>query len=104
MLFNSLQFLLFFPAVTLIYFLIPMKIRYLWLLAASYYFYMGWNARYALLLLTSTLVTYLSGILLEAVSGKVKAETEEDEQEKKATGGTPERGNKCSRQTSLKRF
>ena len=35
MLFNSLQFLLFFPAVTLIYFLIPMKIRYLWLLAAS---------------------------------------------------------------------
>ena len=92
MLFNSLQFLLFFPAVTLIYFLIPMKIRYLWLLAASYYFYMGWNARYALLLLTSTLVTYLSGILLEAVSGKVKAETEEDELEKKAAGGATERG------------
>ena len=32
MLFNSVDFLVFFPIVTLIYFLIPHKIRYLWLL------------------------------------------------------------------------
>ncbi len=64
MLFNSLKFLIFFPAVTLIYFLIPQKIKYLWLLAASYYFYMCWNPEYALLMALSTAVTYLSGIFI----------------------------------------
>lgn len=64
MLFNSLNFLLFFPIVTLIFYLIPQRYRYLWLLAASYYFYMCWNPQYALLMLFSTGVTYLSGILI----------------------------------------
>lgn len=64
MLFNSLDFLLFFPVVTLLYFVIPKRWRYLWLLAASYYFYMCWNPKYALLMLTSTVITYLSGLLL----------------------------------------
>ena len=67
MLFNSIDFVIFFPIVVLIYFIIPKKIRYLWLLAASYYFYMCWNAKYALLLLTSTVITYTSGLLLERV-------------------------------------
>ena len=64
MLFNSQLFLLFFPVVTLVYFVLPHRVRYLWLLAASYYFYMCWNAKYALLLLTSTAITYGSGLLL----------------------------------------
>jgi len=64
MLFNSYNFLIFFPIVTLIYFLIPHKIRYIWLLITSYYFYMCWNAKYALILLFSTLVTYISGLLI----------------------------------------
>ena len=64
MLFNSLDFLIFFPLVTLLYFIIPKRIRYLFLLAASYYFYMCWNPKYALLMLLSTLITYLSGILI----------------------------------------
>ena len=67
MLFNSYSFLIFFPIVTLGYFIIPKKIRYIWLLLSSYYFYMGWNAKYALLLLTSTMITYISGILLSLV-------------------------------------
>ena len=67
MLFNSLQFLIFFPIVVLLYFIIPRKIRYIWLLLASYYFYMCWNAKYALLLLFSTAVTYVSGIILEKI-------------------------------------
>lgn len=66
MLFNSLDFLLFFPIVTLIYFILPKKIRYIWLLVASYYFYMGWNPKYIVLLLFSTIVTYFSGILIGA--------------------------------------
>ena len=65
MLFNSISFLIFFPVVTLVYFLIPHKIRYLWLLGASYYFYMCWNPQYALLMATSTLLTYLSGLLID---------------------------------------
>ncbi len=59
MLFNSLHFLTFFPLVCLIYFLLPtLKARNLFLLAASYYFYMNWEPTYALLLLGSTVVTY----------------------------------------------
>lgn len=64
MLFNSYSFLIFFPIVVILYYLIPKKIRYIWLLICSYYFYMGWNAKYALLLLTSTMLTYVGGILL----------------------------------------
>lgn len=62
MLFNSLHFLIFFPVVVGIYYLIPQKIRTYWLLAASYYFYMCWNAKYVVLLLFSTIVTYVSGL------------------------------------------
>lgn len=64
MLFNSLSFLVFFPVVLLVYFVIPRKIRYIWLLVCSYYFYMCWSAEYALLIAMSTVVTYLSGILI----------------------------------------
>lgn len=70
MLFNSLNFLIFFPIVTLIYFVVPQKLRYVWLLAASYYFYMCWNAKYALLMLFSTTVTYLSGLILEWIKNQ----------------------------------
>ncbi len=67
MLFNSIDFLIFFPIVVLIYFIIPDKIKHPWLLLASYYFYMCWNAKYALLILFSTIVTYISGLLIEKV-------------------------------------
>ncbi len=65
MLFNSLQFLIFFPIVVLIYYIIPSKYRHIWLLAASYYFYMCWNVKYIILLLLSTIITYLCGLYLE---------------------------------------
>lgn len=64
MLFNSIDFLLFFPVVTILYFLLPHRLRWIWLLAASYYFYMCWNAKYALLIAASTLITYLSGLFI----------------------------------------
>ena len=69
MLFNSIAFLLFFPAVCLLYFSIPvhwLRARNLLLLAASYYFYMNWQPAYALLLLTSTVLTYLAAIGIQA--------------------------------------
>lgn len=64
MLFNSLDFFVFFSIVVLVYFIVPRKIRYIWLLVASYYFYMCWNAEYALLIGVSTLITYISGLFL----------------------------------------
>ncbi len=67
MLFHSIDFLVFFPVVVLIYFLMPKRVRYLWLLAASYYFYMGWNAGYAALIAISTMITYVCGIALHKV-------------------------------------
>jgi len=74
MLFNSYNFLIFFPLVTLIYFAIPHKIRYIWLLIVSYYFYMCWNAKYALILLFSTAVTYVSGLLIARANNKIENE------------------------------
>lgn len=64
MLFNSIHFMFFFPLVLAIYFIIPKKCRIYWLLVASYYFYMSWNPKYALLIIFSTLVTYASGLLI----------------------------------------
>lgn len=63
MLFNSFAFLLFFPIVCIVYFTLPtLKLRNLFLLVASYYFYMNWEPIYALLLLTSTGITYIAAL------------------------------------------
>ena len=64
MLFHSAPFLIFFPVVLLVHFVLPKRLRYIWLLIASYYFYMSWNPAYALLMLTSTVITYLSGLMI----------------------------------------
>lgn len=69
MLFNSIDFLIFFPIVTLIYFVMPKKLKTVWLLIASYYFYMCWNPKYAVLIAVSTVITYLSGLALSYVCG-----------------------------------
>lgn len=61
MLFNSFEFLVFFPIVLGIYFVIPKKIRQMWLLLTSYYFYMCWNAKYAVLIFGITLLSFLGG-------------------------------------------
>ena len=70
MLFNSIQFIIFFPTVILVNYLLPGKIRHIWLLMASYYFYMSWNAKYGLLMLFTTVVTYGGALLLERTDKK----------------------------------
>ena len=70
MLFNSLEFLIFFPVVALLYYAFPQKMRRPWLLLASYFFYMSWNPIYALLIAASTVTTYAGGILIERVGQK----------------------------------
>lgn len=63
--FNSLQFLIFFPVVCVLYFIMPQKWRWALLLVASYYFYMSWNAKLVWLIAFTTLVSYGSAIFIE---------------------------------------
>jgi alginate O-acetyltransferase complex protein AlgI len=56
--------LLFLPVVVLLYWISPSKLRPIWLLAASYYFYMSWLRSYGLLLFSLTAVNYLIGLAL----------------------------------------
>lgn len=65
MLFNTPQYLLFLPIAVLVYYCIPKKLRYIWLLVTSYYFYMQWNPLYVTLLLSCTLLTYLCGRIIQ---------------------------------------
>lgn len=65
MLFNSLQFLIFFPLVTLIYFLLPHKIRWFHLLLASCIFYAAFVPIYILILFFTIIIDYIAGILIE---------------------------------------
>lgn len=60
MLFNSLEFILFFVSVVTAFYLLPFKSRWILLLVASYYFYMSWNPTFILLILASTLVDYFA--------------------------------------------
>ena len=70
MLFNSVEFLVFFPIVFIMYFSLSSKVRYIWLLAASYFFYMCWNPKYMILIFLSTAITFGSGVIMEAVREK----------------------------------
>lgn len=70
MLFNSLQFILFFIVVVAVYFWLPPRVRWILLLLASYYFYMSWKPEYAVLLLATTLIDYLVALLLERLRAK----------------------------------
>jgi len=67
MLFNSVHFLFFLPVVAVLYYVIPHRYRMWWLLITSYYFYMSWNPVYVLLIVASTITTYLAGIFIENI-------------------------------------
>lgn len=72
MLFNSMQFLVFFPIVALLYYIVPAKYRYIWLCLVNYYFYMCWNPKFALLIGVTTLITYGCGLAISKGLGKKK--------------------------------
>lgn len=72
MLFNSWQFLIFFPLVTILYFLFPHKKRWLLLLVASCIFYMAFIPQYILILFLLILVDYGAGRLIQSSKGSRK--------------------------------
>ncbi len=69
MLFHSMSFAVFLIIVFILYYLVPHRYRWCFLLAASYAFYMNLHVSYGLLLLATTLLTYGLALQLE------KAET-----------------------------
>ena len=68
MIYNSFNFLVFFPLIFLLYYIIPARCqrgRNVFLLAVSYLLYLNWKPVYALILLGVTLVTYYGARLIE---------------------------------------
>lgn len=72
MLFNSLEFIIFFLIVTPLYFVVAHRFRWLLLLLASYVFYMSWRPEYILLIAGSTLVDYFTGWRMSGIEEKRK--------------------------------
>ncbi|MBL7927791.1 MAG: MBOAT family protein [Bacteroidia bacterium] len=68
MLFNSAAFLIFFPVVTFLYFLLPFKIRWFWLLSASCFFYMFFKPEYILILFFTIIIDFYAGLWLEKIT------------------------------------
>ncbi len=69
MLFNSFEFLLFFPVVLLLYYMVPHRFRWALLLIGSYYFYMAHTPELAILLLISTMVDFWCGLKMAKAKG-----------------------------------
>ena len=72
MLFNSIPFVIFFPVVTLLYFALPFRMRWMMLLAASCFFYMFFKPEYILILGFTIVIDYFAGLLLEQEQDKAR--------------------------------
>ena len=70
MLFNSFEFLVFFPVVTILFYLLPQKFKWLLLLSASCIFYCYFIPVYLLILIFTIVVDYFLAILIEQAAEK----------------------------------
>ena len=62
--FNSGAFLLYLPVTFAVHWLLPHRFRWMWLLAASWFFYMYFSPILIVLLLATTLVSYGAAVLI----------------------------------------
>ncbi|WP_276091069.1 MBOAT family O-acyltransferase [Pedobacter sp. JY14-1] len=72
MLFNSFEFLVFFPVVTIIYFLLPFRLRWIHLLIFSCVFYCFFVPAYLFVLAATIIIDYAAGIFMERAKGGIK--------------------------------
>jgi len=70
MLFNSVEFLLFFPIVTALYFILPNRWRWLLLFLASCVFYMAWIPIYVTILFLIIIIDYVAARKIEGAQGR----------------------------------
>jgi D-alanyl-lipoteichoic acid acyltransferase DltB (MBOAT superfamily) len=72
MLFNSLQFAVFFPVVTALYFALPHRLRGAMLLIASCCFYMAFVPKYIVILAFTIAIDYAAGLLIHRSAGRTR--------------------------------
>ncbi len=70
--FCTLEFILFFAAVFILYFKIPKKYQWVLMLVSSYYFYMCWRAEFIILIIASTVMNYFFAICIERTTSDSK--------------------------------
>lgn len=70
MLFNSLSFLIFLGVVVLVYYQLPFRHRWLWLLACSYFFYARWEPLNLIYLVIATTSAWLCGQGMKTAQSK----------------------------------
>ncbi|NLY76804.1 MAG: MBOAT family protein [Tissierellia bacterium] len=64
MLFNSIEFIIFFTVITLLYYILPYRLRWILLLISSYIFYMAWKPIYILLIILCCFVNYIGALIV----------------------------------------
>ena len=72
MLFNSVEFAIFFPVVTLLFFFLPHRFRWILLLLASCFFYMFFRPVYIFILFFTIIIDYFAGIWIAGAKNKKK--------------------------------
>ena len=75
---TSFNFLVFLAVVIVLYYLVPKKFQWVWLLIVSYAFYLYSGIAQVFFLLGTTLVTYGSGLLMQKRRDRYKAELASD--------------------------
>lgn len=72
MLFNSLDYLFFLPAVVLLYYLLPQRLRWILIFVSSCLFYMAFIPKYILVLFAIIGIDYSAAIWMEKLHGKAR--------------------------------
>ncbi|MCO4764544.1 MAG: MBOAT family protein [Myxococcales bacterium] len=72
MIFNSIEFAIFFVLIGSAFFLLTSRWRWLLLLIASYAFYMRWNASYAVLIALSTVIDFFAGRVIASAESPAR--------------------------------
>src|SRR5258708_753987 len=72
MLFHTARFFVFLAVVWILYYNLPERPRKLLLLAASYYFYSCWNAKFLLLILFLTAIDYSAALIIDNAQARWK--------------------------------
>ena len=65
---TSLMFYIFLPICIFVFFMLPSKVRYIWLLVCSYFFYSTLDGAFLSLLIVSTIITWICGDLISRFS------------------------------------
>lgn len=81
--FTTFEFFLFALLALVVYYIIPKKVRWIWLLILSYMYYFSYNVATVWMLILTTAITYTGGILLERLNN-TKPDEAADREAKKA--------------------